>query len=494
MIGQTLILVSNRGPVGFVDDGAGGTEMVRSGGGLVTALSGLVNLVPAVWISAAIEDGDARVAAQEGGEFRVPGSGTDTRGRFVVMDPEVYDRYYNVVANPMLWFIQHYLWDLSNVPDIRTEELAAWEDGYLEANHLFADAVIGALADHPGSVVMLHDYHLYTAPAGIREAVPDAFLHFFVHIPWPQPDYWRVLPPHIREAVLEGLLACNIVAFHTRRYARNFLLSCEDLLDLEVDYRSLTVMYRGRRVRVRHYPISIDAEGFIALAASDAVATEEASFLRRRRRHLVVRVDRTDLSKNILRGFTAFDIFLDRHPEFYEEITFFAMLQPSRQDVPEYVEYVNRITDLVSSINTKHGNTDWMPIDLRFESNLPLAVTAYKHFDVMMVNSIFDGMNLVAKEAALVNERDGVLILSENVGAFEEIGSFAIGVNPFDVEAQSQALFEALTMPRAERQGRAEAIRHVINENDIGKWLATQIADIEDVRGEALLPPDEDGP
>jgi len=202
-----------------------------------------------------------------------------------------------------------------------------------------------------------------------------------------------------------------------------------------------------------------------------------------------VRVDRTDLSKNILSGFTAFDIFLDRHPEFREEITFFAMLQPSRQDVPEYVEYVERITQLVSRINTKHGNTDWMPIDLRFESNLPLAVTAYKHFDVMLVNSIFDGMNLVAKEAPLVNERDGVLILSENVGAYEELGAFSLGVNPFDVDAQADALHHALTMPRDERQGRAAAIKDVVMENDIAKWLATQVADIDEARGEAMLPP-----
>jgi trehalose 6-phosphate synthase len=408
------------------------------------------------------------------------------------MDPEVYERYYNVVANPMLWFIQHYLWDLSNVPDIRAEELQAWSEGYVVANDLFADAVVEALQANPGAVVMLHDYHLYTAPAGIRERMPDAFLHFFVHIPWPQPDYWRVLPPGIREAVLDGLLANDIVAFHTPRYARNFLLTCEDLLGLDVDYGALTVTYRGRDVAVRHYPISIDADGFTEMAASDAVHEEEATFLRRRRRHLVVRVDRTDLSKNILRGFTAFDTFLDRHPEFREDITFFAMLQPSRQDVPEYVEYVERITTLVSRINTKHGNTDWMPIDLRFESNLPLAITAYKYFDVMMVNSIFDGMNLVAKESMLVNERDGVLILSENVGAFEEIGQYALAVNPFDVEAQADALHQALTMPHAERRARADAIRAVINENDIARWLQAQINDIEELRGRAVMPQGED--
>ncbi len=488
MDGRPLILVSNRGPVGFIEDGAGGVEAVRSGGGLVTALTGLIDIVPALWISAAIEDGDFRVAADADGPFPIPGSGTSTSGRFVVIDPEVYERYYNVVANPMLWFIQHYLWDLSNVPDIREEELRAWSDGYLVANDLFADAVVDALRDNPGAVVMLHDYHLYTAPARIRTHAPDAFLHFFVHIPWPQPDYWRVLPPAIRDAVLGGLLSNDVVAFHTQRYARNFLLTCEDLLGLEVDYGALTVSYRGRTIAVRHYPISIDADGFTEMATGESVRDEEATFLRRRRRHLVVRVDRTDLSKNILRGFTAFDTFLDRHPEFREDITFFAMLQPSRQDVPEYVEYVERITTLVSRINTKHGNTDWMPIDLRFESNLPLAITAYKHFDVMMVNSIFDGMNLVAKESMLVNERDGVLILSENVGAFEEIGQYSLAVNPFDIEAQADALHQALTMPHAERRARADAVRAVINENDIAKWLQTQMADIEELRGRSMMP------
>lgn len=489
---RPLILVSNRGPVGFIEGDDGRVTAERSGGGLVTALTGLIDIVPAMWISAAIEPGDFRVASESRGSFPVPEAGISTTGRFVVMEPEVYERYYNVVANPMLWFIQHYLWDLSNVPDIRQEELAAWSDGYLVANDLFAEAVATELDANPGAVVMLHDYHLYTAPAGIRERVPDAFLHFFVHIPWPQPDYWRVLPPHIREAVLEGLLANDIVAFHTPRYARNFLLTCEDILGLEVDYAALTVAHRGRTIAVRHYPISIDADGFTEMATSDAVRDEEATFLRRRRRHLVVRVDRTDLSKNILRGFTAFDTFLDRHPEFREDITFFAMLQPSRQDVPEYVEYVERITSLVSHINTRHGNTDWMPIDLRFESNLPLAITAYKHFDVMMVNSIFDGMNLVAKESMLVNERDGVLILSENVGAFEEIGQYALAVNPFDVEAQADALHQALTMPHAERRARADAIRTVINENDIARWLQAQITDIEELRGRAVMPPGGD--
>ena len=474
-----LILVSNRGPVTFERQDDGQLERTRGGGGLVTALLGLAEHTPALWVSAAFSEADEEVAAEHGGgSFPMPDLGMDTRGRFVVIDPDTYHQYYNVVANPMLWFIQHYLWDLSNAPDVRRAEVDAWEHGYLAANLAFAEAVNAELDEDPNRIVMLHDYHLYTAPEAIRAAHPEAFLHHFVHIPWSQPDYWRILPPRIREGILRGLLANDVIAFHTRSYARNFLLCCEDLLDLPVDYVKRQVRWEGRDVWVRSYPISVNAPMFEDLARSPEVAAEEGPILRRRRQHLVVRVDRTDLSKNTLRGFKAFDVFLDRHPEFREDITFFALLQPSRQDVDEYVEYLAKIRDVVSHVNLKHGTTDWMPIDLRIESNIHRAVAAYKHYDVLVVNPIFDGMNLIAKEAPLVNERDGVLILSENAGAHEELGSFAITINPFDVDAQAEALYQALTMPADERAFRIQEIKRIVRENDVGKWLSAQQEDI----------------
>ncbi len=483
---KSLILVSNRGPATFERRARRPRALTRGGGGLVSALSGLIEHTPALWVSAAITPEDAVVSEEAGGgSFALPDIGVDTRGRFVVLDAETYHAYYNVIANPILWFLQHYLWDLSNAPDIRREELDAWEYGYVAANHAFAEAVIAELPKRQDAVVMIHDYHLYVAPGIIRAACPDALLHFFVHIPWPQPDAWRILPPHIRESILRGLLANDIVAFHTRRYARNFLMSCEELLDIQVDYRRRQVMWDGREVWVRSYPISINGPLFTKMAEGPEVAAEEEHVLRRRRKHMVCRVDRTDLSKNILRGFKAFDRFLDQHPEFAEEITFTAMLQPSRQDVDEYVEYIQKIRDLVSHINTKHGNTDWMPIDLRFESNLARAVAIYKHYDVLMVNPVFDGMNLVAKEAPIVNQRDGVVILSENAGVHEEIGSFALAVNPFDVESQAAALYEALTMDPEERASRAEQMRRIVIENDVTKWLAAQQADIARKLGKA---------
>jgi len=480
-----VILVSNRGPLTFGRGPNGEWTSTQGGGGLVSALKGLTEITPALWISAAMTPEDVQVQRDaEDGCFTIPGHGADTLGRFVVMDDATYDRHYNVISNPMMWFVQHYLWDLSNVPDIRRQELEAWDLGYQVANRLFAAAVSDELQRRPDALVMLHDYHLYTAPEIIRLTHPDAFLHFFVHIPWTQPDYWRVLPPHIREAVVRGLLANDIVAFHTARYARNFLLCVEDLLDVRVDYDRRMVRWEGREVWVRSYPISVDAPAFEALASSEEVAEEEAPILRRRRMHLVVRIDRADLSKNAIRGFKAFDAMLDDHPELAERITFFAMLQPSRQDIPEYVEYLEKIREVVSFINTKHGNTDWMPIDLRIESSMARAVAAYKHFDVLMVNSIYDGMNLVAKEGPLVNERDGVLLLSENVGSHEELGSFALSVNPFDIEDQAAALYQALTMPQDERAARLAQIKRIVRENDVGKWLAAQRADIEEKRAE----------
>ena len=475
-----LILVSNRGPITFDRDASGEPTRERGGGGLVTALLGLLEHAPALWISAAITDEERQVASDHGAEgFPMDEIGRETRGLLVDIDEEAYDLYYNTVANPLLWFIQHYLWDLSNHPDIRQEELDAWENGYLVANTAFADAIIARLDAQPGALVMMHDYHLYTAPEEVRRAHPDAFLHFFVHIPWSQPDYWRVLPPHIREHIVRGLLSCDIVAFHTRRYARNFLMTCEDLLGLPVSYDRGSVRVDGRTVWIRSYPISVNAPMFDDLAASTEVKAHEAPLLRRRRQHLIVRVDRTDLSKNILRGFKAYDALLDEHPEFREDITFVALLQPSRQDVVEYATYLEKIRQRVSYINTKHGNTDWMPIDLRIQSNIHAAVALYKHYDVLLVNAVFDGMNLVAKEAPLVNERDGVLILSENVGAHEELGSYAISVNPFDVRAQTDALYEALSMSSVERAARARSIQEVVREKDIVRWLDDQVADIQ---------------
>jgi trehalose 6-phosphate synthase len=481
LAGRRLVVAANRGPVSFRNDPSGEPVVTRGPGGLVTVLTELLRKHPGTWVATAVGDEEERLAA-EGRAVAVELDGDAYSVHYVAVAHEVYDKYYNIIANPILWFIQHYLWDLGRHPDISPNEVDAWENGYVPVQRLFADAIAAELAEGaaagPGALVMLHDYHLYGVAPLVRVAVPGAFVHQFVHIPWAQSDAWLVLPEQMRAAVFTGLLGNDVVAFHTRHYAVNFLQGCRDLLDLEVDERRLAVTYGDREVWVRAYPVSIDPEELRKAATARRVADAERSLLRRRREFLLLRVDRLDLSKNVIRGFVAFDRFLDLHPEFKDRITFLALLQPSREDVEEYVVYRERVTRIVEQINTKHGNTDWMPIDLRIEDNFPQTLAAYRHYDVLMVNAIFDGMNLVAKEGPVVNTRDGVLILSENTGAFEELGMFAVAVNPFDIEQQAAAIHEALTMSADDKRVRAEAIRGVVDCNSIEKWVRAQFDDI----------------
>jgi trehalose 6-phosphate synthase len=474
--GAPLVLVSNRGPVTYQDDGS----VKRGTGGLATALIGLASHRDAVWIASAMTDGDVEQSEEHGGrafEIEAPHGG-NFRVRFVASDPEAYDRFYNIFANPMLWFIQHYLWDQSNAPDIRRHEVEAFEFGYNVVNEDLAEAVLEEIEGTDEPVVMVHDYQLYTLPGMVRRARPDVFLHHFVHIPWTQPDAWRVLPTRIRDEIFDGLLANDIIGFHTRSYRRNFLQCVRDLTAHEVDMERGVVKCRDREVWVRAYPLPIDWRATQGVAQRESVKEFEERLLRRRREFSILRVDRADLSKNVLRGFTGFDIFLEQHPEFAERITFTAQLMPSRTDVPEYAEYLERIEALVAVVNHRHGTPDWMPIDLKLRDDLDEAVASYKHYDVMMVNAMFDGMNLVAKEGPLVNERDGVSILSENTGAHEELGEFALSVNPFDVQELADSIYAALTMGPDERARRAEGLKEIVTSRDPGDWIDDQIADI----------------
>jgi trehalose 6-phosphate synthase len=477
-----LVLVSNRGPVTYDLDVRGVRTERRGTGGLVTALTGLVNhRSDTLWVASAMNDEDAKVSAEHGHRaFSVtPNNDTEYRVRLVHSEQRAYDRFYNVIANPLLWFIQHYLWDLSNAPDIRQQEVDAFEQGYEIVNADLARAVLEEIEGTESPVVMVHDYHLYTMPAIIRAARPDVFLHHFIHIPWTQPDAWRVLPTSMRNSIYRGVLANDIVGFHTESYKRNFLLCCRELLEgAEVDEANDRVVFDGHETWVRAYPLPIDAAGFLKSAQKPGVHEFEREILRRRRDHLILRVDRADLSKNVLRGFTAFDLFLEQHPEFVEKVTFIAHLMPSRTDVPEYAEYLEKIEALVAVVNHRHGTPDWMPIDLRMRDDVNEAIAEYKHYDLLIVNPMFDGMNLVAKEGPLINERHGVSILSENTGAHDELGEFAISVNPFDIQEQADAIHRALSMSMQERSKRAEGLKRTVTDRNPGDWINDQLADI----------------
>jgi trehalose 6-phosphate synthase len=489
-----VILLSHRAPVTFGRDESGERTVNRGAGGIVTALTGLTEQFNGtVWVCAADSDEDRAVVAEnDGASFDVAGPHGDQQLhlRMVSIDADVQDKFYGVIANPLLWFIQHGLYGLATAPDLTQRDHDAFVTGYLAANELFADAVAGEVEQRGGkAIVMLHDYHFYVVASFVRHRCPDVAMSLFVHIPWPGPDNWTVLPPSMRDPIFAGLLANDVVAFHTDRFARNFLLCVQEHLGLQVDWSDMSVDVGGRRVRARSYPISIDVAALRAVAASPAVQTHVdvlTTHFGLPDRQLILRVDRTDPSKNIVRGFRAYDRMLEIHPELKGRVVFLAMLQPSRQDVSEYADYLQQIGGVVAEVNARHGGDGWQPIDLRLDNDFEFAVAAYRVCDVLLVNALADGMNLVSKEAVVVNERDMVLGLSENTGAFAELGEHAVTLYPFDIEQQAHALAEALAMPLAERRAHLREAAEVVVTNDVQRWLSAQLNDLRALRGHGV--------
>jgi trehalose 6-phosphate synthase len=477
---KQILVVANRGPVAYGRDASGERTARRGAGGLVTALAGLIAHHDVTWIASAMTDEDRAVAAENEGSFpEETGSGAPYRLRLVAHDPEVYQRFYNVLANPTLWFLQHYLWGLGRAPDFGPGLHDAWERGDVPANEAFAAATLDELEREPGAAVFFHDYHLYLAPRLVRERRPDVVTSQFVHIPWPEPDYWHAFPEQLRRAVHEGLLANDVVGFHTDRWRRAFLESCRALLGAEVD--GTTVRHGGRETAVTAHPIGVDTDEFDRLREDAAVLERERELVERRPERLVLRVDRSDPSKNVVRGFRAFALLLERHPELHGNVAMLALLAPSRQDIPEYAEYAAEVETTVREVNDRFGRDGWTPVVLDVADDFPRSVAGYKQFDVLFVNPVFDGLNLVAKEACLVNGRDGVLVLSENAGAYEELGGWALGVSPLDLSGQADALFAALTLAPEERRRRLDAIRAHVRTHDIREWIEAQLADLDAV-------------
>jgi trehalose 6-phosphate synthase len=473
---RDLVVVAHRGPVRFAT--VDSTSVIeRNGGGLVTALRDVMRHVREPRFVCAASTDEDRIAAAAGWRHVELGD-VACRVRMLDLDARAQHDFYGVIANPLLWFVQHGLCDGTQSPFGR-RELAAWECGYVPVNRAFARALVDPDDVPPGSVVMVHDYHFYLVPGFVRSERPDVFVHFFVHIPWPEPNAWTPLPLPVRRQIFGGLLGSDIVGFQTARDARNFLHGCEALLGLDVDFGRSSVGVGERTVAIRFYPISVDESSLREVAAAPEVMQREQELAASRAERLLVRVDRTDPSKNVVRGFLAFDRLLELHPDLEGRVSFLALLQPSRQDVSEYAAYLRDIEATAADINRRRGRPGWTPIDLRLGDDMALVVAAYKAFDVLMVNSVRDGMNLVCKEALLLNERDGVIALSEEAGAHEELGAIAVSLSPFDVEQQAHALYEALQLCPSERRNRHSIGVDIVRTNDVHKWLHHQLLDIQ---------------
>ena len=485
---RPLIMASNRGPVQFSENADGSFATKQGSGGLVTAVSTVLQENHAVWIAATMGRGDRarwHQATERNEPFIAPAeSDTAFYLRFVEPEEDTYSKYYNVISNPLLWFLQHYLWDTPRAPDITHEVWDAWRNGYVTVNQQFAQEIVAAcdeVAERGEPIVMLQDYHLYLCPGMIRTLRPGTTIQHFIHIPWPDPEYWRLLPTEMRTAICEGMLGNDIVGFQTRGHARSFLYTCEAYLpDVEVDYANRTIHWQDRDVRVLHYPISIDPDSVRRIAYSQEARAYERYLPTHWNEYTILRTDRAEPSKNIIRGFQGYDRFLELHPEFRDRVNFIAVTQPSRMDVAEYRNYLDDISAIVGRINAKYANveTGWQPIQLIMGEKYARVLAAMKWYDVLMVNSLMDGMALVAKEGALVNERSGVLLLSEGAGAVEQLGEWALVVSPADIEGHAQAIYEALTMPMAERHRRATAMKREIEEHDVALWFRDQLRDV----------------
>jgi len=482
---RDLIIASNRGPLEFELDENGALQSQRGSGGVVTALNAVSQFVDLTWVASAMTEGDRRAAEQ--GEISA-GDADDAAGRlklrFVVSARNTYNRYYNIFCNPLLWFIQHYMWNTPRTPNISRTIYDAWDQGYVPVNREFAQAIAAGGAGNAARApyVMLHDYHLYLAPAEVRELLPEAVIHHFTHIPWPDPRYWELLPLFMRQRIYESLCTADIVGMQTQRDTRNFLHGSEAFLDgADVDYRDSTVRYNGHVTYVRAYPISIDAQSLLELVDTPEVAGPRERLRSLRAEKTIVRVDRAEPSKNILRGFRAFELLIQRHEEFRGRVKFLAFLVPSRTDIGLYQTYTDEIFELVDAINDEYGMLGWQPIEIFFESNYPQAIAALRDADVTLVNPLIDGMNLVAKEASLVSTVDGVLILSEAAGSYDQLREFVLGVAPADIEGTVRALRQALKMGATERRRRARGLRKLVQKEDVRAWLMHQFRDLQAV-------------
>jgi trehalose 6-phosphate synthase len=451
---RAVVIVSNRGPLSFEladDDGSpGGLGARRGAGGLVSGLGPVVAGTGATWTAAAMTDGD-RVAAQRG---VVEAEGF--RVRLLPVDAERYRMAYDVVCNAVLWFVHHGLFDLARRPRFDGRWRTAWE-AYRQVNAEFAAAVCDdAPAD---AVVLVQDYHLTLLATELRESRPDLRLVHFSHTPFAGPDLLRVLPPDAAEEMLRGMAAHHSCGFHTERWAQAFRDSCRELVGLE----PATFVA----------PLAPEPDDIGSVARSDAC---QSAFDELDRtvgdRALVVRVDRIELSKNLLRGFVAFDDLLDRHAEWRERVVFAAFCYPSREGLPEYLAYRQEVEGLVHQINARWATPDWTPIVLETSDDFPRSVAALRRYDVLLVNPIRDGLNLVAKEGPLVNERDGLVVLSTESGAWAELEGTVRPVNPFDITATADAMADALGCEPATRATEATALRARAGARTPADWLA----------------------
>ncbi len=450
---RPVVVVSNRGPLKFRYESDGTLLTEKAAGGLVSSLLPAVRGTNTIWMSAAPTSSDlggTAVASDAADGFRL---------ETVPIDADQYRLYYEVIANGTLWFLHHNLFDLARFPRIDSQWWEAWH-AYCDVNRRFAEAIADSAPDN--AIVLVHDYHLTLIGNQLRRRRPDLRTVHFHHTPFTGRNTIHVLPTAVARTLLGGLAGHHACGFHSQRWADSFKLSCNDVL--------------GHAPKTFVSAAAPDIDDIRKVASSPQCRAETTDIEKLKGdRKLVVRVDRIELSKNLLRGFQAFDDLLERYPRWRERVIFAAFTYPSREAMPEYAAYRDEVIDLVHRINQRWAKAGWQPIELRMRDDFTRSVAAYLEYDVLLVNPIRDGLNLVAKEGAILNERNGAILLSREAGSWTELGDGAIGINPYDISGTADALLHALEMSDAERTSRAAILREAALRRTPNDWLADQV-------------------
>lgn len=476
-----VLVASNRGPVSFALSADGTLTMRRGGGGLVSGLASVAEEADVIWVCAALSEAD-RTAAGRAPGGRLDAAGHEIGGaavRMLDIPAATFHRAYNAIANSTLWFVHHMLYDTPNQPHFDARTRRDWQS-YEAYNAAFADALAADAA--PGAKIAVQDYHLSLVPRMLRERRPDLRIAHFSHTPWAPPEYYRLLPDDLGRAVLEGILGADHAGFLADRWADAFLDTCERLLDAKVDRAGRTVTHQGRTTRVGVHALGVDGPALLRRADEQDVITR-GQVLRELvgDRQLIVRIDRTELSKNIVRGLAAYRELLVRHPEWRGRVVHLAFAYPSRHDLPEYREYTAAVQRLADEIIDEFGDSSWNPLILQVNDDYPRSLAAYRMADVLVVNPIRDGMNLVAKEGPIlaVAENGCALVLSREAGAAAELAEHAVMINPYDVSQTAEALHRALLMPTDERMERCRKIAQAASALPPQTWFADQLAALD---------------
>ena len=483
--GGRLLVASNRGPLSFTLAPDGSLSARRGGGGLVSGLMpGLASLsdrAEVMWICAALSDADREAARQDpdGSRFGIETGGA-ARGRTSVRALDIpagtFQGAYNAVANATLWFIHHLLFDTPVQPRFGPAFRRDWQS-YVAYNEAFASALAhGAVPDPAAARVLVQDYHLALVPRMLRELVPGIRIAHFSHTPWAPVDYYRILPDYAGGAVLDGMLGADHVGFLCQRWADAFLDCCEALLGAQVDRAAQRVIHRDHVTGVGIHPLGVDAPALRERArGADVEAHVSALTEAAAGRKLIVRIDRTELSKNILRGLGAYREMLITRPEWRGRVIHVALAYPSRGNVPGYREYTEEVLETAARITEEFATADWNPLVLEVKDDYSRSLAAARVADVLVVNPIRDGMNLVAEEGPVLSDRGCALVLSREAGAAALLGSDALLVNPYDVSATANAMHEALLMPEGERRRRCTALAAAAASKAPAQWLASQL-------------------